>query len=773
MAIPAPVYFLIKEHAKSLVAIKELQDRLTAAEHFQTNAITLFQDIEQQLVQRDYKYRCLSDRKYPYNKLLHQFPFPQPTNLVSECPKSSSGRLGSSYSSSLHLSASNSSTRHAESKRKLIMESDNKQDSGLDSDCRDQGQGSSLTFVSNPSNFAMCERKEQIQKESCMCMFGAGDELSTLLDVINQKGLLLRKQIDVMNQQHDIKGENYLASYEQDFISRHQTVQNVEIKLKQVEKERSDLFNKVVHLEAACHELEKEKKWLEERLETILLEKEQLEYHIHGLYLQYVKNQGNEAEQWKEGKLTENISQPKISQPRNEAASSSLQPTLSCQNKVSSVFKESDPSLQATLSCQNKVSSVLKESDILKLQQQLITYVLENEILQTKIQHLEEIHKTSNVIVENKLTVQLKQLQSEKEELCLMLQANKLELESMHAKVFMLKKDLCSLIRENQELKRQIGKSSKQTSAYHSKYQQLHEPTLVMNSERSSPDTYSLPPFLPLETIYANPVLNNYVQNKYSENDKSSFLNLTCPETQSENIRHYDIITSTQHGESSSSHHSLDFESPSHCRQSRHDFTLLPMNNSPHSSPALDVLSCSSFTQNKPSETCQVSTVIEKQGSLSQSETSSPVFQFKNIHNTKSLSYNKDALEKLERNTQSKHMDSICSEFDPLHTTFHRDPLRQMEFVDSLDLSVPLNPEKTHQSRRRDLPFPRSAASYLSQQKLSASQDTRLDFGFRKQHGSQKIAFQTAREKNSKNLQYHLQNLLDRISATVSGEPLL
>ncbi|XP_076361508.1 uncharacterized protein LOC143252758 isoform X2 [Tachypleus tridentatus] len=743
MAIPAPVYFLIKEHAKSLVAIKELQDRITAAEDFQTNAITVIRDIEQQLVQHDCKYRSLSDRRYPYNKLLHLFPFPQPTDLVSECPKSSFRRLRSSCSSSLHLSVN--TNRHAESKRKLIMESDNKQDSGLDSDCRDQGQGSSLTFVSNPVNFGMCERKEEIQKESRVCMFGASDELSTLLDVISQKGLLLRKQIDVMNQQRDVKGGNYLESCEQDFVSRHQTVENVEIKLKQIEKERNGLFNKVVHLEATCQELEDERKWLEERLETILLEKEQLEYHIHGLYLQYVKNQGNEAEQWKEGEFTENISQPKISRSQNEAAS---------------------PSLQATASCKNRVSSVLKESDIMKLQQRLITYMLENEILQTKIQQLEEIHKTSSVIVENKLTVQCKQLQREKDELCRRLQANNLELESMHTRVFMLKKNLGSLVQENQELKQQMGRSSKQAS----KCQQLHEPSLVMYTERNNPETSCLPS---LEVIHANPALNDHVQNKYSENDTSFFLNLTCPETQSENVRHYDIITSTQHGESLSSNHSLDFESPSNCRPNHHDATLFPRSNSSQSSPALDVLSCASITQNKSSEKSQFSTVIQKQGSLSQSEISSPVIQFKNIHNSQSLSYNKDALKKMERNTQSKHIDSICSEFDPLHTTFHRDSLRQMEFHDSLDLSVPLNPEKTYQGIKRDLPFPHSAANFLSQQKLSASQDSRLDLRFRKQHGSQKIIFQTASENNSKNLQYHLQNLLDRISATVSGEPLL
>ncbi|XP_022241757.1 uncharacterized protein LOC106459359 [Limulus polyphemus] len=746
MAIPAPVYFLIKEQAKSLVAIKELRERMTAAEVFQNNVTPVFQDIQQQLAHGCNHRRFQTNRTRCYNnEFVNQVPLSHIACSVSGYLKSSDLRLKSSHcSSSVHKPTSNIDNLNGESNRRLIMESDNKQDSGLDSDCRYQGQSNSLTLVSDTFNVNLPDKEEGDQRD--LYMFGAIDELSVLLDIINLKGLLLRKQVDDKDQQYATQDGEYHANSQQHYVSRHQTRNNVEVKLQLVEKERSTLCDKITHLEATCHELKNERWQLEERLETALAEKDQLEFHIHELYVQYVKNHDRKDEFLQKYDITEFGSQPKNSQSGKG---------VSCAAEIGN-------------SSQNKVSSVLKERNVLELQQQLISYVMENEVLQNKVEQLEKLQDVTSVDRARKLSDQIKQLQGEKEELQVVVKSSILELKSMNAKMLMLQKAVFALTQENQEFK-ETCKSSKQMIPY-PKYQHFARPNLKVHSERCDSETQSLPPFLPLET--GNPSLNyGHMEGKQTVKDTACnvLYNVNFPKTLCENIRQHDIITSGKCGESLSNSQSLIMENQTslHCKSSSPKTTLLSCSHSSQLLSGLNTLSYTSPTQHKPLEMCQVSAVTENRTFVSQNETS-PEFQCKNVLCNQNLSCNYNTMDNLNKNIHSKQINSICSEFDPLHSKmFQRDQLRRQEFVDSLDLSVPLKPVKSTQVYRQDLPFPRSAANYLYEQRLNTATNLKLDVGHRKQ-----LVIQASGENKPKNLHHHLQIILDRLSAAASDEAL-
>lgn len=746
MAISAPIYFLIREHAKSLVAIKELRERMTATEVFQGNVATAFQNIQQKIV-CDHGCRKFprNGTKYSVNEVVQQV---SPT-CGSGHFKSSSLKLGKSQCfSSVHPSSDILNNVCADSKVRLTMESDNKQDSGLDSDCRDHGQDSSLTLVTDTFNIVCAKRG--ISQSDCD-MLEADDELTILLDVINEKGLTLRKQLDNLSQKHNTKDKDYLMKYQHDMLSTHQTKRNIDMKLKLVEKEKKTLCDKVMQLEVACQELDRERKWLEERLEIALLEKCQLELHIHGLYVQYVKTDSSKTCQCSDDFTAGLGFSPKNSQPEKQVESKS-------------VFTKENSQI--------KIPSILNETNILELQKQLITCIMENEVLHAKAQQLEEIQKEKGEGLWKKFRSDIKQLQDEKEELYITLQANKIELETVQAKVVMLENAVQALTQENKELGKQLDESLEQITAY-SRYKQLYRPRLTKQiSSKTYPESQSLPLFLALDNrnpaLNSSQVLGNQNVKQINSSSSSTFI-----ETQPEDVRHYDIITSMQQRLSLSSHHSLDSgtQTAPLCTSTPHTITALSDVNNSNSPQGFDTLVCSSPVQYKSFET---QPLLEKEGFLYQNRISFPVSRYKDVYNNHTISFNNNVVETLDQNVLPKQVDSICSEFDPLHnSTFQEDPSRQQEFIDSLDLSIPLKPVKSPQENRRNMPFPRSAAAYLSQQRLNLTKDWRLSSEVEKPFEMRQLAFQTAGEKNSKNLQHQLQSLLDRLSAAASNDDLL
>ncbi|XP_022238188.1 uncharacterized protein LOC106478810 isoform X2 [Limulus polyphemus] len=745
MAIPAPIYFLIREHAKSLVAIKELRERMKATEEFQGSFATAFQNIQQKIVcDHECRKAPRNRTKYTINEIVQQVP---PT-CGSGHFRSSSLKLGKPHCfSSVHPSSDILNNVSADSKVRLTMESDNKQDSGLDSDCRDHGQDSSLTLVTDTFNM-VCAKREKSQSDSNM--LEADDELTALLDIINQKGLMLRKQLDNLSEEHNTKDKDYLMKYQHDMLSTHETKRNIEMKLKQVEKEKKSLCDKVMQLEVACQELESERKWLEERLEIALLEKHHLELRIHGLYVQYVKTDCSETYQCPDDRIAGLGFSTKNSQPEKLVESKTVL------TKANS---------------QLKIPSILNETNILELQRQLITCIMENEVLHAKVHQLEEIQNERGEGLGKKFRSDMKQLQDEKEELYITLQANKIELETVQAKVVMLENALQALTQENKELNKQLGESLEQFTAY-PRYKQLCRPTLTSQLSKTYPESQSLPVFLAVDN--RNPTLNSsQISGNQNVKKTNSFSSSTFLETQPEDVRHYDIITSMQHRLSLSSHHSLDSgaQTPPLCTSNHHTTIALSDVNNSNSPQDFDTLLCSSPVHYKSFET---QPILEKEGFVHQNRISFPISQFKDVYNNQTISFNNNVVENLDQIIHSKQVDSICSEFDPLHnSTFQGDPLRQQEFIDSLDLSIPLKPVKSSQENRRDMPFPRSAAAYLCQQRLNLTKDWKLDSGVEKPFETKQIAFQIAGEKNSKNLQHQLQSLLDRLSAAASDEAVL
>ncbi|XP_076327235.1 uncharacterized protein LOC143234072 isoform X2 [Tachypleus tridentatus] len=701
---------------------------MTAAEVFQNNVTPVFQDIQQQSVRDCNCRRFQTNRTGYYNdEFINQVPLSELACSVSGYLKSNDLKLESSHcSSSEHKPTSNINYLSGESNRRLTMENDNKQDSGLDSDCRYQGQSNSLTLVSDTFNVNLPDKEEGDQRE--LCTFGAVDELSVLLDIINLKGLLLRKEVDNKDEPCAAQDGEYYANSHEQFVSKHQTRNNTEVKLQPVEKERSIFCDKITYLEAACHELESERCQLKERLEMALTEKDQLEFHIHELYVQYVKNHDREDDLLQRNGVIEFGSLPKNSQSGKGVSFSA--------EIVSS-----------------KVSSVRKETNVLELQRQLISYVMENEVLQNKVQQLEKLQDLTSVERARKLSDQIKQLQGEKEELQVMVKSNILEVKSTNAKMLMLQKAVVALTQENHKLKWNCN-SSKQISY---QYQHCQRPSLKIHSERGDSDTKSLPPFLPLETTNPSLTYGNIEGKQTIKDTAFNFLyGGNFPESLCENIKQHNIISQSLNMENQTS---------LHCKTS--SSKTISHTYSSHSFSGLNTLSYSSPTQHKPLEMHQVSAIRENKFFISKSETS-PTFQCENTLCNQNLSSIYNIVDNSNKNIHSKQINSICSEFDPLHNKmFQRGQLRQQEFVDSLDLSVPLKPVKSPQVYRRNLPFPQSAANFLYEQKLNTATDSKLDVEFRKQ-----FVIQATGENKPKHLHNHLHIFLDHLSASESNEHL-
>ncbi|XP_076327212.1 uncharacterized protein LOC143234055 isoform X2 [Tachypleus tridentatus] len=592
------------------------------------------------------------------------------------------GLKTSNHLAALHATPNILNNVPANSKGRLTMESDNKQDSGLDSDCRDLGQDSSLKLLSDTYHFNMCGQVERDTREPCM--FGLSDELSVLLDTINQKGLVLREQLDIINEERD---GDCLTNYLQDLVSNHHTKNTVKVKLEQVEKERNSLSDKVMQLEVACQELESERKLLEERLEITIFEKDQLEFRIRDLCNQYVKSDVTESVQWSDDKI------PDLDLTSKGGKSREL---------------EASHSFPLGMTSQVKVSSVLKETNVLELQRQLITCVVENDVLHTKIQQLEDFQQAEKLGCE-KFWGKIKKLQSEKEELYITLQANKIELETVQARIVMLENSLQALTQENQELNKQLNEFLEYTTAYYSS-QQLHDTELMKQLSKTCVESQSLPAFLALDTT--NSTLNaNEILNTHNVKDTSSSTSLTFLGTLAKDSRHYDTITSMQHGLSLRNHHSLAIgtKSPPHAMSTSSIIKKLPKRY--ELSHGLDALNYTSPIQHK---LLTRKRMLEKEEPMYKNSIPFTISQPKNYHTDERITSNYDAVMNLDRTSHATQMDSICSEFDPLHNNkFHTDLLKQQEFIDSLDLSIPLKPIKSFQVNRQNLPLSSNAATYM------------------------------------------------------------
>ncbi|XP_054919091.1 uncharacterized protein [Dermacentor andersoni] len=359
--VPGPIFFLIKEQAKSLLAIKELQDRVQALEGFRNDIFFAIQDIQQNMQSSPHRppQVSLTSSKEPTkatsaHRIDSRVPLDAPESktwtlnpkprrhkdgslMTAVCGRARAKSAGVGSELSQGVVAKPTTVASLSSKgdtASAILESD-KQDSGLDSDCRDHGS-----------------------RESTLA---PKDELLTLLDIIGERSLQLKER---MHEMEKSKGLDSVlrggASSRSDVLEFHE--KELQARLSEMEVERTKHRLQVRQLQATIHHMEGERIACEEKLQASLSERKELEKKVHSLHMQYVRAGPS--------------SLPLAKSYADPWPAASLQ---AAQTLVGDVARGI-----TTEEGKAKVSNILKESNLLELKRLLLLYTLENQKLKEK-----------------------------------------------------------------------------------------------------------------------------------------------------------------------------------------------------------------------------------------------------------------------------------------------------------------------------------------------------------------------------------------------------
>lgn len=363
--VPGPIFFLIKEQAKSLLAIKELQDRVQALEGFRNDIFFAIQDIQQTMQSSPERppQVVLTASKEPtkaasVHRIDSRAPLSGPESkswtlnpkprrhkdgplMTAVCgrARARSAAVGGELSQGVVAKpvASLSSKGDTAS---AILESD-KQDSGLDSDCRDHGS-----------------------RESTLA---PKDELLALLDIIDERSVQLQERLREME-----KSKNMETMLRGGATSRSEVLEfhekELQARLSEMEVERTKHRLQVRQLQATIHRMEGERIACEEKLQASLCERKELEKKVHSLHMQYVRAGPS--------------SLPLAKSDVDPWPGTSLQ---GAHKLVGDVAKGI-----TTEEGKAKVSNILKESNLLELKRLLLLYTLENQALKEKAEESDQ-----------------------------------------------------------------------------------------------------------------------------------------------------------------------------------------------------------------------------------------------------------------------------------------------------------------------------------------------------------------------------------------------
>lgn len=633
LTVSGPVFFLIKEQAKSLLAIKELQDRVQALEGSRNDIFFAIQDIQQTMHQSANTAQIkLSSGGVPVHSA---------STLASEDTASPSGSSSKSWTlnpkprrhkdvlvsvscvrtkakggvcelnrNAVKPSATSLSSRVASTSAKgdttsVILESD-KQDSGLDSDCRDHAS-----------------------RESTLA---PKDELLVLLEMIDERGIRLREKVQEMEKSQTSMGESAGSTLKShsDMLEFHG--KELQARLSEMELERANCRTMVRQLQSTIHRLEGEKTAFEHKLQATIYEKKQLEKKVHSLHMQYVRGDPSslppsKVESWPTTHSKESSGLSDLEKLRTDARG-----VKSDEGKA-------------------KVSNILRESNPLELKKLLLLYTLENQALQEKANEKDQkwYSKLSDwKTTEASLRTDIQNLIQERDECFEALRRQQKEMRMLQAKYKVLEVTLCTL--DNAE----HGNCCQETDT-----SSLRHPP--MSSQRLTRS------YLPSELDYGEP----------------------CYRTQS-----LPPIFLTQAKNSRLFHHQN--VSGLHCSDNCIPESSLEDNafNNEGMAYELDNTRCQQpldFTDSPLSSPQKLYRPFWQSRHTGSTETQSNAIRLLNLD---------DEHREVNSGPQSD-MDIICSEFDPLVRTDgpagrerDRNP-KPLDFVDSLDLSIPLKPTKT------------------------------------------------------------------------------
>ncbi|GBM19558.1 hypothetical protein AVEN_47766-1, partial [Araneus ventricosus] len=233
------------------------------------------------------------------------------------------------------------------------------------------------------------------------------DELLQLLELIDQKSLELLKQVEGRGEQDTEKPTLKMeeASNAQLLDNLLHEKVNTQRQLSEVKAERDELRRRLAKLELATEAVNKQKLKVQEQLDATLVENKSLQEKIH---------------------KTSEFSR------RTESLS-----YLADIERASIKRKYLEYSEKSRL----KVSAILKEGNVLELQKQLLSYVMENDILRAKL-HQDETSKIGKWLkIESQIRKELKETTEENQRLQEVLQSKDLEIASLKDKIRALEED--------------------------------------------------------------------------------------------------------------------------------------------------------------------------------------------------------------------------------------------------------------------------------------------------------------------------------------------
>ncbi|GFS45433.1 uncharacterized protein NPIL_539391 [Nephila pilipes] len=463
MGVSMPICFLVKEQAKSLIAIQELKKRLNHVEDVQEDVIDAIIEFRNYL--SDTKSLSDTNPMVTSNSIsVTKSPSAVFSNL-NAAAKSSDNNVPSATESSVEVPHSIVKIRSFSSKdcdhrfseygktqtvpsvpelsqkhfdliksKDSALESD-KQDSGLDSDCREHHE-IHPSLIKNVPNLAN---------------EGGNDELLQLLDEISYRSTILQKQLAIVEEATPIADLKEMTARSRTTKKDFKGSNCMESKLSFL----GSSYNRLVENQDQQSELtpftaEDRKCYTEEKVPIA------------------VKQNSSDIVEWLQGKPS--------------------------RDKLSS-RKKATNGIDSTM-----VSSILKETNVVELQRQALIYLVDNAVLNTKLREAEQIlssKRTDSEKVENTLKEEARLLMMENRELRISLDEQKMENSNLKSRLVMLERVVQSVSNENQELNWQLSESlnlhnfSKKGSHNYSSSYRLDNPGSTFRSTRRPQSSFN------------------------------------------------------------------------------------------------------------------------------------------------------------------------------------------------------------------------------------------------------------------------------------------
>lgn len=634
-AVNGPIFFLIREQAKSVVAIKELQSRMTVLEDIQERLMLAIQNVQHHLVATvESASDAVSANTTKESVQLLDIPkFPERTIssrddiFLNANSNSSISSKDVAKDSKILSNAIPSSSGKCDSKG----DSYNK-DSGVDSDCREQESDCSLPTCPT----GRCSRSSQSE-----------DELLHLLDMIDQKSLLLLQQVEgIEKQKRSVQDMGETSKNGKSVSLDNLLAENMDAQrqLCEIKADRDDLRDRLAKLEFATDAVLNEKMKLQKTLDAMIFENRKLQEKI--------KECQDQEKSQDDPNARNNISLPTF---KRDPMSESVLEKASIKQKY----------LQYSEKSRRKVSAVLKETNVIELQRQLLTYIMENDVLQAKLQQDHPSRLFHWMKVEARLKQELKRALHDKEDLLQKLEKSKAEIADLRCRIKELEEALMDEQQERCVKNFGLGSTDdwRDTSRFKGGNANVASPYSPLGFGDFS-KTQSLPAMIHLDSegqrVAHQPQNNNHYGQTY---DTGNFTDVSLNRSTTPNT----LMNSCQNSNVQKDLLDLN-DNDDNCNSS------LLSNSTYWNNPTLPA-GISSATS---SLCCQIHTKdhVRQRWDFTQEDIR------RDQHSAKFL--NRDVYWNREPKSD---LDSICSEFDPLSEGASCE-----NYVDSLNLSIPLKP---------------------------------------------------------------------------------